>query len=237
VARSRGLHHRAAGSKTGTAKPSRKRDSFEPDKFAAAGRIWRATIPIAGTPGAAYLSARGIDLGAVPDAGGLRFHPHCPWGATVAPCIVARFSDALTGELLGIRRRRIDTHDKPMSLGPTGGGVIRLSPDEDVSTGLCIGEGVETVLAAMSRVSHRGTLLRPAWATGSAGMLRDFPVLSGIGGLTILVDNDHSQAGQTAARACAERWATAPTAPCEVTLLMPRDLGADFNDLIPGLAP
>jgi hypothetical protein len=54
-------------------------------------------------------------------------------------------------------------------------------------------------------VSHRG----PAWAAGSAGSMRRFPVLAGIETLTILVDNDQSGAGQDAARECSARWTAA----------------------------
>ena len=34
-----------------------------------------------------------------------------------------------------------------MSLGPTSGGAIKFDPDEDVTQGICIGEGVETCLS------------------------------------------------------------------------------------------
>ena len=44
-----------------------------------------------------------------------------------------------------------------------------------------LGEGVETTLAAATRIEHRGTLLQPAWAAGSAGNMAKFPVLTGIG--------------------------------------------------------
>jgi hypothetical protein len=221
-------------------KPTRA-TPLKTEMLAAAEHIWRDSVAITGTPGTAYLAARGIDLDAVPDHGGLRFHPRCPWSAdTTAPCIIARFTDAITGIPLGIRRRRIDAKNTPLSLGPTGGGVIRLSPDDEVTTGLVIGEGLETVLAAMTRIEHRGTQLRPAWACGSAGAMRTFPVLAGIEALTILVDADHLDCrrgvypGQDAARGCAERWAAAYR---EVTLLTPRDLGVDFNDLVRGLPP
>src|SRR5262249_22844738 len=75
-------------------------------KLELAAQIWRESCPIAGTAGEAYLARRGIDLAAVPDFGGLRWHPRCPWqnGETM-PCVVARFTDALTGEPGGIHRR------------------------------------------------------------------------------------------------------------------------------------
>jgi Toprim domain len=84
--------------------------------------------------------------------------------------------------------------------------VIRLWPDDEVTLGLTIGEGVETVLAAATRIQHRGTLLQPAWACGGAGNLSAFRVITGIESLTILVDRDESGGGQDAAAVCASRW-------------------------------
>jgi Toprim domain len=193
-----------------------------------ADRIWRQAYNIAGTAGEAYLARRGIALADVPNFGGLRWHPNCPWEDGTAPCVLARFTDAITGEPRGIWRRPINGA-KPKTLGPMGGCVIRLWPDEDVSCGLVLGEGVETTLAAATRFVHRNTLLRPAWAAGSAGNLEDFPVIAGIAALTLLVDHDANGRGQEAARGCGERWRDANR---EVTLLTPRPVGADFNDLV-----
>jgi hypothetical protein len=89
-------------------------------------------------------------------------------------CVIARFTDAVTGEALGIWRRPIDGN-KPKSLGAMRGCVIRLWPDEDVTGGLVIGEGVETTLCVATRFKRRGTLLQPAWAAASAGNLENFP--------------------------------------------------------------
>jgi hypothetical protein len=194
-----------------------------------AAEIWRAARPIAGTPGADYLDQRGIDLDQVPRHGGLRWYARCPWGkGDYLPCIIARYSDAVTGELRGIRRRPIKQGETARTLGPMGGCVIRLWPDEDVTQGLCLAEGVETALFAASRITCRGTFLRPMWAAGSAGNMQTFPVLAGIDALTLLVDNDESGRGEEAARCCANRWERAGR---EVILRMPKQLGADFNDL------
>jgi putative DNA primase/helicase len=105
--------------------------------------------------------------------------------------------------------------------------VIRLWPDDAVETGLVLGEGVETTLAAATRIEHRGTLLQPAWAAGSAGNISSFPVLSGIEALTILVDND--AAGERAADQCRARWGAVSR---EVTLLKPNIANTDFNDVV-----
>jgi len=69
---------------------------------------------------------------------------------------------------------------------------------------------------------------QPAWATGSAGNLKAFPILPGITSLTILVDNDANGAGQDAAKQCATRWAEAGR---DVTKLTPHEPG-DFNDVL-----
>jgi hypothetical protein len=193
-------------------------------------RIWTEAVPIVGTPGEDWLIGRGIPLDDVPDHGGLRFHPRCPYGPGRAlPCILARFTDALTGASRGLHRRAIapGVVPKTMALGPIGGAVVRLWPDEDVTHGLVIGEGVETVLAAATRIEHRGTLLQPAWACTVAGNVEAFPVLAGVEALTILADADANGRGQRAARRCAERWAAVG---CEVTILTPSQLG-DFNDM------
>jgi phage/plasmid primase-like uncharacterized protein len=207
------------------------REGSDTRRLAYADRIWRAAASIAGTPGEAYLRDRGIALEEAPDHAGLCFLPACPYGPhRLLPCILARYTDILTGAERGIHRRSIITGTTPktMSLGPIGSAVVRLWPDEDVTQGLVIGEGVETVLAAATRIEHRGTLLCPAWACGSAGTLEAFPVLPGIEALTILADHDASGRGQEAAERCAERWADAGR---EVTILTPRDLG-DMNDII-----
>jgi hypothetical protein len=200
-------------------------------KVEAADRIWRETYPIAGTAGEAYLRKRGLELAAVPDHGGLRWHPRCPWKGGTTGCVVARYTDATTGEPRGIWRRPVDGQ-KPKTLGPMRGCVIRLWPDNSVMTGLVLGEGVESSLAA-SQIAHRGTLLQPAWAAGSAGNMADFPVLGGVEALTLLVDNDAKGTGQSAAADCARRWLTAGR---EVIRLTPKTIGFDFNDIIIGRA-
>ena len=124
----------------------------------------------------------------MPDHGGLRWHPTCPWEGGTKP-VRRALTTAVDNKPRGIWRRPIDG-TKPKALAPTAGCVNRLWPDAAVETALVLGEGVETTLAASTRIEHRGTLLQPAWAAGSAGNMANFPVLSGIEALTILVDND-----------------------------------------------
>jgi Toprim domain len=191
-------------------------------------RIWREAVYIEGTPGALHFYKREIDITLLPDFGGLRWHRQCPWQGGPIGCIVARFTDAITGEPRGIWRRPIKRGEKPRTLGPMAGCVIRLWPDEEVTTSLCLAEGVETAAAA-SQIEHRGALLQPVWAAGSACDMASFPVLPGIEALTLIVDNDASGTGQDAAAACARRWIDAGR---EVIRLTPKMIGTDFNDII-----
>jgi phage/plasmid primase-like uncharacterized protein len=188
-------------------------------------QIWRQTIELP-PEATAYFERRGIPINDVPDHGGLRWHPRSPWEGGNKPCVVGRYTTAVDNKPRGIWRRPIDGA-KPKALGSTVGCVIRLWPDDAVETGLVLGEGVETTLAAATRIEHRGTLLQPAWAAGSAGNISSFPVLSGIEALTILVDND--AAGERAADQCRSRWSAAGR---EVTLLRPNIANTDFNDVV-----
>jgi hypothetical protein len=77
------------------------------------------------------------------------------------------------------------------------GGVIRLWPDEAVTTGLAVAEGIETALAV-------ATVYRPVWSGIDAGNLAALPALAGIEELLIMAD--HDDAGLHAARECAARW-------------------------------
>jgi Toprim domain len=93
---------------------------------------------------------------------------------------------------------------------------------------LVLGEGVETTLAAATRILWRGTYLRPAWAAGSAANMASFPVLE-ISNLTLLVDHDKNGVGERAAEQCSRRWTESGR---EVRRLTPIDPGADFNDVV-----
>jgi hypothetical protein len=191
--------------------------------------LWReAVAPLPSVAISYFAERRGIDINAVPEQGGLRFLSNCPFDGEVKPCILARFTDPVTNEPSGIWRRPI-SGEKPKCIGPVRRQVIKLWADEYVEQGLLIGEGPESVLAAATRITHRETLLQPAWACGCADSLRNFPILPGIEFLTILADNDANSAGQDAARDCADRLADAGR---EAEVLTPTKLGADFNDIV-----
>lgn len=173
---------------------------------ASAAEIWERSVPLPGTLAETYLASRGLTYAG--DA--LRFYPG-------GRAMVALITNAITGEPQGLHRTFLDRDGNRTSkkmLGAAAGGVVRLSSDDEVAAGLAVAEGIETALAVP---------FRPVWACLSAGQLAAFPVLSGIGALTIFSDQDAT--GINAANVCGERWHTAGI---EVTMAAP--LAGDFAD-------
>jgi hypothetical protein len=194
--------------------------------------IWREIIPLAGTLGILHLETRGISpLPEGVDGSALGFHPRCHDGPERRPAIIELLRDVRTDEPRAIRRTLLTSEGlkigKAKALGPKIGTACKLTPNCEVTAGLVIGEGLETVLAGMLFD------LRPAWALGDADELGKFPILAGIEHLTILVDNDRSGTGQRRSIECSVRWTDAGR---EVTRVTPFAAGADINDLIRGTA-
>lgn len=187
--------------------------------------IWRVSTPIHG-PARAYLEARRCVL--PPADGDLRCHlglKH-PSGY-IGPALVALVTDAVTREPLTLHRTWIKSDGNKADIDPPRmllgghrkqGGVIRLWPDECVTQGLAIAEGIETALS----VAHA---YKPAWSCIDAGNLADLPVLPAIESLVIARDRD--PAGMTAAAACADRWTKAGR---EVRIT--RQSKNDLNDVL-----
>jgi putative DNA primase/helicase len=180
-----------------------------------------------------YLTRRNCAL-PHPD-GDLRWHPRCrhPSGHK-GPALVALVTNAVTAEPMTLHRTWLMADgsgkarlDKPRLLKKgysKKGGVVRLWPDEEVTYGLLIGEGLETCLTA----AHGFT---PAWATLDAGNLGTLPVLDGIDCLTIVADHDPD--GLKAAETCGRRWTDDG---CEVRIWRSPIEGSDFNDFVAGAA-
>ncbi len=183
--------------------------------------------PLAGTVGEQYLLARRCTL--PPSDSHLRFHPrlkHHPSGYE-GPALVALVTDAVTREMRTLHRTWIradgtkaDVKPARMLLGghTKQGGVVRLWPDEFVTTGLGIAEGIETALS----MAHAYT---PVWACLDAGNLALLPVLQGVETLLIGADND--PAGRRAAQECAGRWHAAG-----VEVLITKQEQNDLNDVL-----
>jgi Toprim domain-containing protein/CHC2-type zinc finger protein len=196
-------------------------------------RIWDEASEVNGTLAEEYLRRRGLEL--PDDDHALRFYSPCPFAGSAYPALIALFRCVVTDEPKAIHRIALAPGGILIAkrmLGRVGGCAVKLDADENVELSLSIGEGIETMIAARMRG------LRPAWAVGSAGALKNFPLLNGVGCLSIIVDHDlpdknGRQAGQEAALECSQRWTAAGR---EVRRIVPRRQGADMADLVGGAA-
>jgi hypothetical protein len=171
-------------------------------------RTWGESVPLPGALGWRYFTERrGLHIGVLGDLShALRWHEGIR-------AVVALMTDAATNEAIGVHRTFLNpdgTKRERKMLGRQG--VIRLSPDEEVTLGLGICEGVEDGLAVLL------SGWAPIWCATSAGAVERFPVLGGIESLTIWSDSD--EAGMKGARACVERWIGAGL---EARILNPRE--------------
>ena len=215
--------------------------------FAAA--LWREAKPIRCTLAETYLRARSIELpGLLYTGEALRFHPACPFrldsGEYIRlPSMLAAMLNAETNEFQGVHRTalRSDGLSKAKMaglasakkmLGPAAGAVVKLTPDEDVTSRLNIGEGIEDSLTVLGNFG-----IAPICATMTSGTMKAFPVLPGIESLSIFANNDLPklqggqlhQAGNEAAHACAARWVANDR---EASIWLPPSIGSDFNNLV-----
>lgn len=208
--------------------PARKveRDSANEIAF-----VLGATAPIADTPAAHYLQARGLP---VPDGMELLFHPDLTNFETKAGYLgmVALVRDG-AGEVIALHRtylqqdgdavRKADVPKPRMMLGKTGGGAVRLAPIGPAGVlGLC--EGIETGLAVMAACPGL-----PVWATLSTSGLEQVQLPPEAQRIIILADHDASGAGTRAADALAARLRRQGIV---TAIAVPPQQGDDFNDML-----
>jgi DNA polymerase I-like protein with 3'-5' exonuclease and polymerase domains len=202
--------------------------------LAQAQALWDEAGPIAGTLAIDYLAFRKIDVDQLtggPEAS-LRFHPSCPFGAARVPCLLALYQDIETDAFAGIHRIALT----PSAFTHIPGSVerrmlgrwarrraVKLWP---AGRRLVLGEGLETTLAAATRVAHQGHPLRPAWAMLSAGAIKNCCPITGVEHVVLLADNE--PAGRDATRTAAKRLSAHD---CRVVVLTPKAV-KDFNDLV-----
>lgn len=189
--------------------------------------LFAACVPLRGTIGEQYLLRRYCVM--PPADGDLRFHPGLKHPASdhIGPALLARVTDAMTGEPLTLHRTWIKADGSKADVNPPrmllgghrkAGGVVRLWPDEAVTLGLGIAEGIETALS----LAHAFT---PVWACIDAGNMATLPVLDIE---SLMIAADHDDAGLAAAEACAARWAELGR---EVAIAMPPTRKTDLNDV------
>jgi phage/plasmid primase-like uncharacterized protein len=185
--------------------------------------IWDQGTPLAGTIAESYLRKRQCY---VPNASELRLRAG---NDNFAPAIIARVTDFLSGDPLTLHFTRLDSNGKIETRFLSGhekrGGVIRLLPIASGETVLGVAEGLETALSVIC--GGRGT----TWAALDAGNLGGLPCRPGIVDLRIWADND--PAGLNAAKAVADRYAKSERS---ARIIAPEDEGADWNDVVRGIA-
>jgi putative DNA primase/helicase len=188
--------------------------------------LWRQCRTLSATA-VDYLQARHCVV--PPGDGHLRWHPELkhPSGY-IGPALVALVTSTLTDEPLSLHRTWILPSGKKADVDPSrlllkdhrkAGGVIRLWPNEAVTSSLSIAEGIETALCA----AHGAT---PIWSCIDAGNMGKFPVIAGIESLMIFAD--HDEVGLHAANTCAARWASV----AEVIIVRPETPGTDMADAV-----
>lgn len=193
-------------------------------------RLWRTSRPLEhGTVAVSYLTQRGCALPSA--AADLRWLPELrhPSG-WAGPALLALVTDALTGRPLTLHRTWLAPDGcgkapvEPPRLLFRGlakaGGVVRLWPDDALTIGLGIAEGIETALAA-------ARAFQPVWACLDAGNLASLPVLSGVEALTVFAD--HDPAGLAAADRVCAAWRAAGA---EARRWLDPRPGADCNDYV-----
>jgi putative DNA primase/helicase len=109
-----------------------------------------------------------------------------------------------------------------LSLGPVGGGAVRLAPAGET---LVVAEGIETAASAMQMAGI------PGWAALCAnGIARlILPPLSTAATVIIAADNDINGVGECAARTAAQRWLAEGR---RVRIAIPPMPGSDWNDAL-----
>jgi putative DNA primase/helicase len=178
-----------------------------------------------------YLTAR---CSAIP-RNGLLFHPSVwhPQERRAYPAMVGVITDIFTVTPISLHFTFLDPLGGKAKIERTrlylaghrkGGGVVRLTPDDEVTQGLVLGEGLETCLSY-------GLEYSGIWACLDAGNLAAFPLLSGIEALTVLVD--HDEAGERAFDTITARYRAAGfTRPLDIIRIEAPTPGQDINDLV-----
>jgi len=227
-----------------------------------ASRIWKEAQPLRGSLAEQYLKNRlgGADIPEIIfESDQVRFHAMPFFDASrysldaqagerlltgCAGALVSRLCDPMTGKARAIHRtfltpdaRNVKRDGKSLKWMLAGTGVLKLcDPDSlgDRLSGLSIGEGLESSLAAMVRYAAA-----PMWATMTADNMKTFPVLAEVEAITIWSDFDKinpmtgKRAGSDAATTCAERWAEAGR---EAFVKIPPKEGIDYADIQTGEA-
>jgi hypothetical protein len=189
-------------------------------------RIWKRAKPATGTLVEGYLQSRGIIVQPPASLGYAPALKHSPSGLRL-PTMLAAVTRWPSRRVIAVHRTYLALNGESkaavdlsrMMLGPCHGGAVRLAAAGEM---LMVGEGIETCLAAMQATGY------PTWAALSTSGLRTLELPEGVRHVVVLADGD--DAGESAAVACALRWAKEGR---RVRIARP-PRGSDFNDLLLG---
>jgi hypothetical protein len=170
----------------GTVAPAAQNRADDAEKLAFIKSIWTSAQPLRGSIAERYLDeTRHIDVTKLPSDihHSLRFHPHCVFGSSTRPCLIALMRDPLGDGPVGIQRialelceGRVEKTERRM-LGRAG--VVKLYP---AGEHLVVGEGIETTLAAATRISRWGSFCSrrgQRWRAAYSAICQSSPALSG----------------------------------------------------------
>lgn len=184
--------------------------------------IWGGARPIAATPAALYLAARGLET----DSAELRYHPRAPHGPSpftrFRPALIAAVRDdsgivAVHRSFLDPRRPRLAALAEPRcGLGRFGRGAVRLG---GVAARLGLAEGIETALSASALFGI------PCWATLGTERFRLVALPPQVSKLLLFLDNDAG--GRRAEMLAREACGHLP-----IEAHYPRRKGWDWNDVL-----
>ena len=149
---------RAALAKLGAALPAREARAEDPRKLANKKRaleIWAEAEGPIGTLAERYLwGERSLDLARELAGDVLRFHKACPWTdeatdkTIYVPAMLAAMRDIRTDKVVAIHRTRLSPVGQKLGrkmLGPAAGAAVKIDEDANVTIGLTIGEGIESL--------------------------------------------------------------------------------------------
>ena len=204
---------------TAPARQFTRKDRTDSDRMAEAAALWSAASPIGGTPAEVYLRRRAIMI-PLPDC--LRFARLRFMGAH-RPCLVA-LVQAANGDPQAVHRIFLNESgakaDLPggkvkFSLGPLGGGAIRLSSAAP-EMGLCA--SVEDGLSLIALTAL------PVWAVTGDTMLDRIDLPPSV--RSVVIGHDADRSGIEAAERAAQRHAKQGL---RVHTLPPAKGAKDFN--------
>jgi hypothetical protein len=185
--------------------------------------IWHGSVDPRGTIVEHYLREhRGLRLTADIAGKVIRFHGSLWFDHNMRlPGMICLMRDIKTNDPRAIHRTFLhrETAEKidRRMLGPAKGTAIKFDPTP--TSGVMIGEGVETCLSA------REAGLGPAvWALGSSVAIRTFPVIAAIPTLTIIQENDDTSRRDSAV--CRDRFLKAG----KLVNIVRSRIGNDLND-------